>query len=360
MTKKVMVGDVAIGENAPVSIQSMSNIDTKNVKAVTEQIARLADAGCSIMRLAVADSEAASAFGEIKKKSPLPLVADIHFDYRLALLAMENGADKIRINPGNIGTAEEVKKVSDMAKERGIPIRVGVNSGSLQKDILQKHGKVTADGLCESALRSVKILEDLDFDNIVVSLKASDPKMNYDAYMKMSKLIDYPLHIGVTEAGTVERGRIKSAVGIGALLLSGVGDTLRVSLTGDPINEIITAKSILASAGMYKEPINLISCPTCGRTKVDLEGIISKMEIDLAKAGRKREKEGLRSLTVAVMGCEVNGPGEAAGADLGVACGLSKGLLFIGGKTIKTVPEEEISGAVIDLVENYERYIQSL
>lgn len=360
MTKKVMVGDVAIGGANPVSIQSMSNIDTKNVKAVTEQIAKLADAGCQIMRLAVSDAEAAEAFGSIKRKSKLPLVADIHFDYRLAILAMENGADKIRINPGNIGSIENVKKVSDMAKERNIPIRVGVNSGSLQRDILEKNGGVTADGLVESALRSVRLLEDFGFEDMVVSLKASNPKMNYDAYMKMSKETDYPLHIGVTEAGTVERGKIKSAVGIGALLLAGVGDTLRVSLTGDPINEIITAKSILASAGLYKEPIDLVSCPTCGRTKVDLEKIISKMERELAAVGNQRIQNGLRPLSVAVMGCEVNGPGEAASADLGVACGSGKGLLFIKGKTVKTVEENEISVALIDMVRNYERYIQSL
>ena len=312
------------------------------------------------MRLAVPDMEAAKAFGEIKKNSPLPLVADIHFDYRLALAAMENGADKIRINPGNIGSRDNVKKVADMAKERGIPIRVGVNSGSLQKDILEKNGGVTAEGLVESALRNVRMLEDLDFNDIVISLKASDPKMNYDAYMKMSKETDYPLHVGVTEAGTVERGKIKSAVGIGGLLLAGVGDTMRVSLTGNPINEIIAAREILASAGLYSQPINLVSCPTCGRTKVNLENIISHMEKDLAVAGNERSKAGLRPLTVAVMGCEVNGPGEAAGADLGVACGDGRGLLFINGRTVKTVAENEISAAIIDMINNYERYIQAL
>lgn len=360
MTKRVMVGDVAIGGGAPVSIQSMSNIDTKNIKEVSEQIIELADAGCQIMRLAVPDMEAAKAFGEIKKNSPLPLVADIHFDYRLAIAAMENGADKIRINPGNIGSRDNVKKVADMAKERGIPIRVGVNSGSLQKDILEKNGGVTAEGLVESALRNVRMLEDLDFNDIVISLKASDPKMNYDAYMKMSKETDYPLHVGVTEAGTVERGKIKSAVGIGGLLLAGVGDTMRVSLTGNPINEIIAAREILASAGLYSQPINLVSCPTCGRTKVNLENIISRMEKDLAAAGNERSKAGLRPLTVAVMGCEVNGPGEAAGADLGVACGDGRGLLFINGRTVKIVAENEISAAIIDMINNYERYIQAL
>lgn len=360
MTKRVMIGDVPVGAGAPVSIQSMSNIDTKDVRAVKEQIAVLADAGCRIVRLAVPDMEAAEAFGNIKKTSPLPLVADIHFDYRLALAAMEKGADKIRINPGNIGSRENVKKVVDMAKERRIPIRVGVNSGSLQKDILEKNKGVTAEGLVESALRNVRLLEEFDFEDIVISLKASDPKMNYDAYMKIAGETDYPLHVGVTEAGTVERGRIKSAVGIGALLLAGVGDTMRVSLTGDPVNEIITAREILASAGLYKQPVDLVSCPTCGRTKVDLERIIARMEKDLAKAGNDRAAAGLRPLTVAVMGCEVNGPGEAKGADLGVACGNGRGLLFINGHTVKTVTEDDISSAIIDMVRNYERYIQTL
>lgn len=357
MTKQVRVGNVLIGNGAKISIQSMSNIDTKNVKAVLNQIDQLADAGCEIMRLAVPDMSAAKAFGEIKKKSKLPLVADIHFDYRLAIEAMKNGADKIRINPGNIGSIDNVKAVVSVAKERNIPIRVGVNSGSLQKDILEREGGVNANGLAESAMRSIKILEDLDFDDIVVSLKASNPKMNYDAYMKMSKMVNYPLHIGVTEAGTVERGRMKSAVGLGALLLAGVGDTMRVSLTGDPLNEISAAKSILASAGLYKEPINLVSCPTCGRTKVDLEAIIKSIEKDLLVVSKYREDNQLKPLTLAVMGCEVNGPGEAKSADLGVACGKGKGLLFIKGKTIKAVEEHQISSAIIDMVKNYERYI---
>ncbi len=357
MTRQVKVGDVLIGGGANISIQSMSNIDTRNVKEVLEQINRLKDAGCEIMRLAVPTMDAAEAFGEIKKKSKLPLVADIHFDYRLAIEAIKNGADKIRINPGNIGSIENVAAVVKAAKERNIPIRVGVNSGSLQNDILKREGCVNAKGLAESAMRSIKILEDLDFNDIVVSLKASDPKMNYEAYMLMSQMVDYPLHIGVTEAGTVERGKIKSAVGLGALLLAGVGDTMRVSLTGDPLNEIVAAKSILASAGLYEEPINLISCPTCGRTSVDLEGIISNIEKDLVSVSKYREDNGLRPLTVAVMGCEVNGPGEAKSADLGVACGKGKGLLFIKGKTVKTVEEHLISSSIIEMVKNYERYI---
>lgn len=357
MTRQVRVGNVLIGGGAPVVIQSMSNIDTKNVEAVLAQINELAESGCQIMRLAVPDMEAAKAFGRIKKRSPLPLVADIHFDYRLAVEAIKQGADKIRINPGNIGSVENVKAVVDAAKEAGIPIRVGVNSGSLQQDILEREGCVNAKGLVESALRSVKILEDLDFHDIVVSLKASDPRLNYEAYMEMSKQVDYPLHIGVTEAGTVERGKIKSAVGIGALLLAGVGDTLRVSLTGNPINEIVTAKSILASAGLYEMPIDLVSCPTCGRTRVDLDKITQEIEKDLVAVSKYREENGLRPLTVAVMGCEVNGPGEAKSADLGVACGVGKGLLFIKGETVKVVDEKDISDSIIEMVRNYERYI---
>ena len=358
MTRVVKVGNVLIGGDNPVSIQSMSNIATAKVQDVLFQIDSLKDAGCQIMRLAVNDLEALEGFGEIKKKSSLPLVADIHFDYRLAIGAMEKGADKIRINPGNIGSLENVRKVVEVAKERNIPIRVGVNSGSLEKEILEKDGKVTCEGLVESALKSVKIIEDLDYDNLVISIKSSDPKMNYDSYMLMSQKVDYPLHIGVTEAGTVERGKIKSAVGLGALLLAGVGDTMRVSLTGDPINEIAAAKSILASAGLYKEPINLVSCPTCGRTKVDLVTIAEGLDKKLMVAGEKRSKLGLDPLTVAVMGCEVNGPGEAAGADLGVACGKGVGILFIKGKVVGKVPENEISENIINMVENYEKLIR--
>lgn len=357
MTRQIKVGNVLIGGGAPVVIQSMSNIDTKDVEAVLKQIDELAEAGCQIMRLAVPDMEAAKAFGEIKKRSKLPLVADIHFDYRLAVEAINQGADKIRINPGNIGSVENVKAVVEAAKKKNIPIRVGVNSGSLQQDILEREGCVNAKGLVESALRSVKILEDLDFYDIAVSLKASDPKLNYEAYMMMSKEVDYPLHIGVTEAGTVERGKIKSAVGIGALLLAGVGDTLRVSLTGNPINEIVTAKAILASAGLYDEPVNLVSCPTCGRTRVDLDKITSVIEKDLVAVSKYREDNNLKPLTVAVMGCEVNGPGEAKSADLGVACGKGKGLLFIKGETVKVVDEKDISSSIIEMVKNYERYI---
>ncbi len=357
MKKQVRVGDVFIGGDAPISIQSMSNIDTKNVKAVLKQIDELSDAGCQVVRLAVQDIEAAEAFGEIKKNSKLPLVADIHFDYRLAIVAIEKGADKIRINPGNIGDIDRIRVVANKAKERGIPIRVGVNSGSLESDILEREGEVTARGLVESALRNIEILEDCNFHDIVLSLKSSNPKVNYDAYMEISKLSNLPLHIGVTEAGSIEKGKIKSAVGIGALILAGVGDTMRVSLTGNPIEEIHVAKTILASAGLRREPINLVSCPTCGRTSVNLEKIILKIEKDIEKAGVERRNKGLKELDVAIMGCEVNGPGEAKSADLGVACGNGKGLLFIKGKTVKIVKEEEIGKNIINLVRNYEEYI---
>ena len=357
MTKKIKCGNLYIGGDAPITIQSMTNTDTRDVSKTLEQISKLKEAGCQIIRLAVPDMEAAKAFGEIRKHVDMPMVADIHFDYKLAIAAMENGADKIRINPGNIGSKERVKAVVDVAKEKNIPIRIGVNSGSMEKDILEEEGGVTANGLAKSALRSVKLVEDMGFDQIVVSLKASDPKMNYEAYMKMSTLTDYPLHIGVTEAGTVDRGRIKSAVGIGALLLAGVGDTLRVSLTGDPVNEIFTAKSILASAGVIKEPINLVSCPTCGRTCVDLEAITSQIEKELPKATNERTEKNLPPLTVAVMGCVVNGPGEAKSADLGVACGINEGLLFVKGKPLRKVKEEDICKEIIELVRTYEEHV---
>ncbi|MEG0291407.1 MAG: flavodoxin-dependent (E)-4-hydroxy-3-methylbut-2-enyl-diphosphate synthase [Anaerovoracaceae bacterium] len=357
MTKKIRCGDLYIGGDFPITIQSMTNTDTRDVKSTLLQIEKLREAGCEIIRLAVPDMEAAQAFGEIKTKIKMPMVADIHFDYRLAIEAIKMGADKIRINPGNIGSVDRVKAVVDMAKSREIPIRIGVNSGSLEKDILEKEGGVTANGLVESAIRNVRLLEDLDFGDIVISLKASDPKMNYDGYMSISKMSDYPLHIGVTEAGTVSRGKIKSAVGIGALLLAGVGDTMRVSLTGDPVNEIYVAKSILASAGIKKEAINLVSCPTCGRTCVDLSKITDELEEKLVKVTNERIIKGLPELTVAVMGCVVNGPGEARSADLGVACGIGEGLLFIKGKTIRKVKEEEICNSLIDMVKNYERYV---
>lgn len=348
MTKKIMCGDVQIGGGAPVSIQSMTNVNTADIEAAKAQIARLQDAGCQIIRLAVPDMEAAAAFKELKTFADVPLVADIHFDYKLALAAIENGADKIRINPGNIGDVENVRRVAEAAKAAGIPIRVGVNSGSLEKDILEKNGGPTAEGLAESALRNVRLLEDMGFTDIVISLKSSNVKMNYDAYRIVAAQTDYPLHIGVTEAGTLARGKTKSAAGIGALLLSGIGDTMRVSLTADPVEEVIFAKELLQSIGFRETGIDLVSCPTCGRTKVDLEKIVSDVERKLDKV---QENLGDRKLKVAVMGCVVNGPGEARDADLGVACGDGKGAIFAKGEVLKTVPENQIADELIRIMQ---------
>ncbi|MGI6722685.1 MAG: flavodoxin-dependent (E)-4-hydroxy-3-methylbut-2-enyl-diphosphate synthase [Anaerovoracaceae bacterium] len=344
MTRAVQCGSVQIGGGAPVSIQSMTNTDTRDVAATAAQIKKLQQAGCEIIRLAIPDMAAAKAFGEIRKEVDIPMVADIHFDYRLAIAAIENGAHKIRINPGNIGGRDKVTAVVRAAREHGIPIRVGVNSGSLEKDILKRDGGVTASGLVESALRQVKVLEDMNFRDIVISLKSSDVKMNTEAYRLISSKCDYPLHIGVTEAGTPEVGKIKSAVGLGTLLLEGIGDTMRVSLTGDPVEEVLTARKILAAAGLRKEAINFVSCPTCGRTRVDLVNIAQEIEEAVSTLKPSRE------ITVAVMGCEVNGPGEAREADIGVACGSGKGIIFSRGETIKTVDESKITEEIVKMV----------
>ena len=354
MTNKVDCGGVIIGGGASISIQSMTNVDTRDVKACLEQIKRLIEAGCQIVRLAVPDMDSALAFGEIKKQSKVPLVADIHFDYRLAVAAIENGADKVRINPGNIGSLENVRTVVQAAKWRKIPIRIGVNSGSLEKDILQKYNGVTAEGLAESALRNIKLVEEMDFDQIVVSLKASNVKLNYRAHKLVASMTNHPIHIGITEAGTLNSGSLKSAIGIGALLLEGIGDTMRVSLTGDPVKEILLAKEILEAVGLRGGGINLVSCPTCGRTKVDLEKIALEIENKLKRIKVQREEKGLPMLTVAVMGCAVNGPGEARESDVGVACGDGKGVLFKRGEIIKTVKEEEIVAELLKAIENYE------
>lgn len=351
MKKKIMCGDVPIGGGSPVSIQSMTNTRTSDVSAALEQIKRLEKAGCQIVRMAVPDMDAAEGFREIKRKANLPLVADIHFDYRLALKAIEAGADKIRINPGNIGSEEGVRQVAEAARKRGIPVRVGVNSGSLENDILSRYGRVTAEGLAESALRNVALLEKYDFDQIVISLKSSDVKMNFDAYKIVDERSSYPLHIGVTEAGTLARGKVKSAAGIGALLLEGIGDTMRVSLTADPVEEVIFAKELLASVGLRKDRIEIVSCPTCGRTEVNLQAIAENIERRIEAL----QDKGSRSMKLAVMGCAVNGPGEAKGADIGVACGRGKGVIFVKGKIIKTVKEEDIADEIIGLAEEYER-----
>ena len=349
MSKKVMCGDVAIGGGAPVSIQSMTNVDSRDEKALVEQIARLEDAGCQIIRMAVPDMESAQVLGQVKKKIHIPLVADIHFDYRLAIEAIRQGADKVRINPGNIGSVDRVRAVVEAAKERQVPIRVGVNGGSLEKDIVEKNGGVTPEGLAESALRNLKLIEDMDYDNLVISLKSSDVRMNYDAHKILAAGTDHPIHIGITEAGTPGRGKVKSAVGIGSLLLAGIGDTMRVSLTADPVEEIYFAKEILRSLGLRKSAINLVSCPTCGRTKIDLEGLANEVErrLDLLES-RWGDRPGI---TVAVMGCAVNGPGEAREADYGVAGGDGKGLLFAKGEIVRSVPEAEIVPALLEMIE---------
>ena len=354
MTKKVYCGNVAIGGGAPVSIQSMTNTDTRNVSATLDQISRLQEAGCQIVRLAVPDLEAAEAFGRIKKAAKVPLVADIHFDYRLALESIRQGADKIRINPGNIGDRDRVLQVVRAAAERQIPIRIGVNSGSLEKDLLEKYQGVSAQGLADSALRNVRMVEEMGFDDVVVSLKASNVRLNQDAHQLVAASTDHPLHIGITESGTVTSGRIKSAIGIGALLLAGIGDTMRVSLTGDPVSEVLLAKEILQVVGLRGSGINLVSCPTCGRTQVDLEKIAREVEEKSKRIALDREEKGLPSLTVAVMGCAVNGPGEARSADVGVACGTGKGVLFKRGEIIKTVSEEDIVAELLKAVEHYE------
>ncbi len=343
VSKKVLCGDVAIGGGAEISIQSMTNTDTRDINATVEQIAKLQDAGCQIIRCAVLDEEAAAALGKIKSNIKIPVVADIHFDYRLAISAIKNGADKIRINPGNIGDHEKVKKVLDAAKEREIPIRIGVNSGSLEKEILKKYGGVTPEALAESALNTISFIRNMNFDQLVLSIKSSDVRLNQEAHRLISGQTDLPLHIGITESGTVQTGSVKSAIGIGALLLDGIGDTMRVSLTGDPIHEILFAKEILRALNLRKNAINLVSCPTCGRTKVDLVKITQEVEEKIPLLEEEMEKYNIQGITVAVMGCEVNGPGEASEADFGVACGKGKGILIQKGKIIRSVPEERIS-----------------
>lgn len=351
MKRTVYCGDVRIGGDEPVSIQSMTNTKTADVKATLKQIQELEEAGCQIVRLAVPDMDSAYALKEIRKKCNIPMVADIHFDYRLALESIKSGVDKIRINPGNIGSEEGIAQIVKQAKERNIPIRVGVNSGSLEKDILKKYGKVTAEGLAESALRNAEILERHDFEDIVVSLKSSDVKMNYEAYKIVDKKSDYPLHIGVTEAGTPARGKIKSAAGIGALLLEGIGNTMRVSLTANPVEEVIFAEELLSSLGMRNDDIEIVSCPTCGRTEVELEKIAESIEqrIDELK------KKGVKGIRIAVMGCVVNGPGEARDSDIGVACGRGKGVIFSKGEIISTVEEKDIAEEIIRLAGEYDR-----
>ena len=356
MTKEVRIGKVVIGGGNPIAIQSMANVDPHDEKALIDQVVRLSDNGCDIMRLTVPDQDAADVFGRVKSSLlrsgyDIPLVADIHFDYRMAIEAIKNGADKIRINPGNIGSIDRVREVVNCAKEHAVPIRVGVNSGSLEKHLIEKYHGVTAQGIAESALENLKIIEDLGYDDLVVSIKSSDVRMTYEAHKILVKSTDHPVHIGITEAGTLKRGQVKSAIGIGALLLEGIGDTMRVSLTADPVEEVIFAKEILKTLGLRKSAVDLVSCPTCGRTKVDLESLANEIDSRLGGIEARLLSEGKPGIKVAVMGCAVNGPGEAREADFGVAGGVGEGLIFRKGEVLKKVPEEHIVDALIELIE---------
>ncbi len=333
-TKVIQIGDKKIGGGNPILIQSMTNTKTEDVKATVEQILRLEAAGCEIIRSTVPTMEAAKALAEIKKQIHIPIVADIHFDYKMAIAAMENGADKIRINPGNIGSREKVAEVVRVAKERNIPIRVGVNSGSLEKNLVEKYGGVTAEGLVESAIDKVKLIEDMDYDNLVISIKSSDVMMCVKAHEILAKQTDYPLHVGITESGTIMSGNIKSGIGLGIILNQGIGDTIRVSLTTDPVEEIRSAKLILRTLGLRKGGIEVVSCPTCGRTRIDIIGLAAKVEEMVADIPL--------DIKVAVMGCAVNGPGEAREADIGIAGGDGEGLLIKKGEIIRKIPEAEL------------------
>ena len=337
------MGDVKIGGGAPVVVQSMTNTDTRDVEATVRQIERLAEAGCEVVRCAVLNQEAAAALGEIKKRVSLPLVADIHFDHRLALTALKAGVDGLRINPGNIGEKKKVVELVKAAKARRVPIRIGVNSGSLEKKLLEKYGRPTPEALVESALGHIKILEDLDFTDIKVSIKASDVPTTIDAYRLMSKTAKYPLHIGVTEAGTLFSGTVKSAVGLGILLYEGIGDTVRVSLTADPVEEVRVAWEMLKALKLRQRGVNIISCPTCGRTQIDVIGLALEVE--------KRLMHIRKPLDVAVMGCIVNGPGEAKHSDVGIAGGKGRGILFRHGKVVKRLSEAELADALVAEVE---------
>ena len=347
LTKEVHIGNRVIGGANPILIQSMTNTKTEDVAATVAQIQKLTKAGCDIIRCAVPTMEAAKALAEIKKQIDIPVIADIHFDYKLAIAAMENGADKIRINPGNIGSVDRVKAVVDVAKERNIPIRVGVNSGSLEKNLVEKYGGVTAEGIVESALDKVKIIEDMGYDNLVVSIKSSDVMMCVKAHELIADKTNHPLHVGITEAGTIISGNIKSSIGLGLILSQGIGDTIRVSLTGDPVEEIKSAKLILRTLGLRKGGIEVVSCPTCGRTQIDLIGLANQVETMVA--------EFPLDIKVAVMGCVVNGPGEAKEADLGVAGGIGEGLIIKKGEIFKKVPEEQLLDALRYELENWSK-----
>lgn len=346
-TKEIRIGSVTIGGSHPVAIQSMTNTKTEDIKGTVEQILRLEAAGCEIVRCTVPTQEAAEALRKIKQSIHIPLVADIHFDYRLAIAAIERGADKIRINPGNIGGAEHVRAVVEKAKEYEVPIRVGVNSGSLEKQLLEKYGGVTAEGIVESALDKVRMIEAMDYDRLVVSIKSSDVMMCVKAHELIARQCPYPLHVGITEAGTVYSGNIKSSVGLGIILHEGIGNTIRVSLTGDPAEEIRSAKLILKTLGLRSGGVEVVSCPTCGRTRIDLIGLANRVE--------QMVQEFPLDIKVAVMGCVVNGPGEAREADIGIAGGMGEGLLIKKGEIVKKVKEEELLDTLRQELENWEK-----
>lgn len=346
LTKQIHVGSVAIGGGAPVSIQSMTNTDTKDIEATVAQILALKEAGCDIIRAAINDEEDAKAIGEIKARTEMPFIADIQFDYRLALMAIEHGCDCLRINPGNIGGKERVQAIVDACNKKSIPIRIGVNSGSLHQEMIDQYGGVNRRSIVESALKQIRELEEMGFTNVKVALKSSNVVETIEACRLFSEMSDYPLHLGVTEAGPKLSGSIKSAVGIGTLLAEGIGDTIRVSLTDDPIEEVYTAREILRSLGLRKEGIDLVSCPTCARTKINL--------IEIVEEAQKRLSSMKKNVTVAIMGCAVNGPGEAREADYGIAGGSGEGILFAKGKVIRKVPESELLDVLIEAVENHE------
>ncbi|MDF2521691.1 MAG: 4-hydroxy-3-methylbut-2-en-yl diphosphate synthase [Clostridia bacterium] len=347
-TKGIRIGSIYIGNGMPIAIQSMTNTHTQDVKATVNQIKALEEAGCQIIRVAVPDMEAAAAITQIKKNINIPLVADIHFDYKLAIESIKNGVDKIRINPGNIGDIDRIRMVVDTAREYEIPIRVGVNSGSVERELLAKYGGPTADALVESAINKVRLLEDMNYDNMVISIKSSDVMLSIDSYRKISELTDYPLHLGVTEAGTKYTGTVKSAVGLGTLLYMGIGDTIRVSLTGDPVDEIAAAKEILKSLKLIEGGVEIISCPTCGRTNVNLIEVATELEKAVKDMATKRP------IKVAVMGCAVNGPGEAREADVGIAGGKGEFLLFVKGEIVKKIPQENAINELVNFLKQME------
>ena len=346
-SREVSVGSLKIGGNNPISIQSMTNTDTRNAKSTIEQIKRLEEVGCDVVRIAVPDMEAAKNIGEIKKNVNIPVIADIHFDYRLALEAIDQGIDGVRINPGNIGSIDKVKMVVNKCKEKNRKIRIGVNGGSLEKELLEKYGSATAEALVESALCHVKILEDLDFYNIVISLKSSDIYKTIEAYELISKKVDYPLHIGITESGSVKKGTIKSSIGVGALLLKGIGDTIRISLTGDPTEEVIVGKEILRSLNLLNDKIKVVSCPTCGRCNIDLISVVNEVEEKINKIDK--------DMTVAIMGCAVNGPGEAKEADIGIAGGKGEGLLFKKGEIVRKIKGDSLVEELLNEINKFSK-----